>query len=203
MNMNTEKKQTYSRNRLAVAIVTILLLGVAMIGIGYATASHTGTMTDSGDSTTTTYLTLTNKDSSDDYTGHFSNDIVYDTANNGGTITYTPQTTNITISGTETGVVKLGSKDITVTQTGTQSAYTLNVKAIGSLAGSYYVGFTIDDGTEYYVEYNASTGATSSEINAVASNTITVALYIVVTGSTTAPTDGYSNIGFTFTATTV
>lgn len=204
MNMNTEKKQTYSRNRLAVAIVAILLLGVAMIGIGYAT-NHTGTLTNATNTTTEEYIIL-DKDVSDTalYTGAFNNTFEFNTVNNAGNVTrtITNESTSISVNSENVAAIKLGTKTITVTQGDNPSAYTLNVKADKNLSSSYlyYVGFTYSGATEYDVAYSTTDGATSSLIPSSVTS-VTVTLYVQNIENNSDFTKILDNVTFTFTAT--
>lgn len=189
------------KTMLILPVVVVALCAVALIGAGFAT-NYTGTTTNTGNNVNSAYITL----NSDEYAASFTKEILYDTENVGGQITYRPQDTEtINVPGEQDPImaVDLGTVVITVARTD-MDLFDFNISNAGSNTGDYYISCKVNNeqNPTFYKYQNSNLtiedlGSKTNKDN----TTLEIHLYLKVANVTSAPTNPMTGVIFTFEAT--
>lgn len=205
------------KKKIAVSLVSLAVVAVVFIGVAYA-ITYQGSMVDQTNNVNTTYITITKDGVSPVYDNSFDKDVLYNTANVSGTITYTLDTSQAGYNATlgnqlsenpedkiSVPTVMIGTITLVVTETDNNDSYDLIITHNTAITGTYYVGINIAGGGEKFYSFSSSAGEgyTVSSLAAAATRTIVVNLYLTVgaSGVTVAPSlNPVNNVTFTFQA---
>ena len=135
-----------NKRKVKFILPVLAVMVIAAAGIGYAYLAQTSI----GENTTTeTYMTLT--PNGDVYSSHFTGEILYDTVNANGNITYSVSDDQIIPIYGIGDCIALGSVIIHVQQFGTVRDFSMAMsKVSGTTLGSFYTGFEESaNGTSY------------------------------------------------------
>ena len=211
----SDKKKS-KKMRIAASLIGLVVVAAVFIGVAYAT-TYQGTMVDQSNDVNTTYITIVKDGVSPVYNNSFDKDVLYNTSNVSGTITYTLETTQGGYSATlgnqlsenaedkvTVPTVLIGTITVVITETDSNDPYVFSITHDAAITGTYYVGINIDAGGMKYYSFSSAAdgGYTTASLSAAASRTIVVNLYLTVGAGTTVapPANPVDNVTFTFKA---